>query len=300
MSGFLLTPMTRFYMEALQSASNAAGKTAGAKKDGTSAGGTASGQTNSVGTGTAATGQTNRNQFADAVQEKLAQKDGVSPENMVSGVRNEAMVRAMSREEYKLYIYQKIAAIPMHPSQKWDAVFVNISEEGFAAMQADPEYEKWVLDTLRKDFAFYNPWSAYAGGSYRIHYFGATKQEYRGESFAMGFRNGGKRTESSKKKKEKSFWEKRAERHKMYMDLAQKAWYKHENEQQYRETIDIQRKEVSSALLTQWSMEQITGEEVELGVNPCVLSQAATDFAQGYVFFKIPSALINPRTKINK
>lgn len=300
MSGFLLTPMTRFYMEALQSASNAAGKTAGAKKDGTSAGGTASGQTNSVGTGTAATGQTNRNQFADAVQEKLAQKDGVSPENMVSGVRNEAMVRAMSREEYKLYIYQKIAAIPMHPSQKWDAVFVNISEEGFAAMQADPEYEKWVLDTLRKDFAFYNPWSAYAGGSYRIHYFGATKQEYRGESFAMGFRNGGKRTESSKKKKEKSFWEKRAERHKMYMDLAQKAWYKHENEQQYRETIDIQRKEVSSALLTQWAMEQITGEEVELGVNPCVLSQAATDFAQGYVFFKIPSALINPRTKINK
>ncbi len=300
MSGFLLTPMTRFYMEALQSASNAAGKTAGAKKDGTSAGGTASGQTNSVGTGTAATGQTNRNQFADAVQEKLAQKDGVSPENMVSGVRNEAMVRAMSREEYKLYIYQKIAAIPMHPSQKWDAVFVNISEEGFAAMQADPEYEKWVLDTLRKDFAFYNPWSAYAGGSYRIHYFGATKQEYRGESFAMGFRNGGKRTESSKKKKEKSFWEKRAERHKMYMDLAQKAWYKHENEQQYRETIDIQRKEVSSALLTQWAMEQITGEEVELGVNPCVLSQAATDFAQGYVFFKIPNALINPRTKINK
>lgn len=221
-------------------------------------------------------------------------------ENMVSGVRNEAMVRAMSREEYKLYIYQKIAAIPMHPSQKWDAVFVNISEEGFAAMQADPAYEKWVLDTLRKDFAFYNPWSAYAGGSYRIHYFGATKQEYRGESFAMGFRNGGKRTDSSKKKKEKSFWEKRAERHKMYMDLAQKAWYKHENEQQYRETIDIQRKEVSSALLTQWAMEQITGEEVELGVNPCVLSQAATDFAQGYVFFKIPSTLINPRTKINK
>ena len=116
----------------------------------------------------------------------------------------------------------------------------------------------------------------------------------------MGFRNGGKHTDSAKKKKQKSFWEKRAERHKMYMDLAQKAWYKHENEQQYRETIDIQRKEVSSALLTQWAMEQITGEEVELGVNPCVLSQAATDFAQGYVFFKIPSTLINPRTKINK
>lgn len=289
MSGFFLTPMTRFYAEVLQNMNNAAGKIPGSQAGGAGVGSAVSGQENGAGAG-----------FADAVNEQLARKEGAAPDSVRgTGDKNEAVVRAMSKEEYKFYIYQRIAGIPMHPSQKWDAVSVNISDEGFAAMQADPAYEKWVLDVLRRDFAVYNPWSNYAGGSYRSHYFGATKEEYRGESFSMGFRNGGKRTDSSKKK-EKSFWEKRAERHKLYMDLAQKAWYKHENERQYQESIDMQRKEVSSAMLRQWAMERATGEEVELGVNPSVLSQAATDFAQGYVFFKIPSALMNPKPKTNK
>lgn len=273
MSGFLFTPMTRFYTEALEYMKNAGGK---------------------------ATGKAS-NSFAGTVQDKLAGK-GQQAAGGVSqvGERNEQAVRAMSRDEYKMYIYQKIAGIPMNSSQKWDAVSVNISEEGFAAMQADPAYEKWVLDTLRKDFAYYNPWSAYAGGSYRTHYFGATKEEYRGESFQMGFRNGGKHTDSSNKKKQKSFWEKRAERHKMYMDLAQKAWYKHENEREYQETIALHRREVSSAMLRQSSLERATGEKVELGVNPDVLSEAATELAQNYVFFKIPSALMNPKPKSAK
>lgn len=294
MSGFLLTPMTRFYAEVLQNMNSIADGKAAVQTSGADTGSVVNGQTGNTGAGTAS------DSFAAAVNEQLARKEGaVSSAVGKAGERNEAFVQAMSREEYKFYVYQKIAGIPMHPSQRWDAVSVNISEEGFAAMQADPAYEKWVLDTLRKDFAFHNPWSNYAGGSYRVHYFGATKEEYRGDSFSMGFRNGGKHTNSSKKK-EKSFWDKRAERHKLYMDLAQKAWYKHENEQQYREAIDLQRKEVSSALLQQWAMERITGEEEELGVNPSVLSQAATDFAQGYVFFKIPSALMNPRPKTTK
>lgn len=288
MSGFLLTPITRFYAEILQNMSAAGtGKAIG-------------GQTNGTGAGKASGTQTGGCGFAGVVSDMLTQKEGaVSGVPGKTGERNEAAVQAMSKEEYKLYIYQKIAGIPMNSSQKWDAVSVNISEEGFAAMQADPAYEKWVLDTLRKDFAYYNPWSDYAGGCYRTHYFGAAREEYRGESFSMGFRNGGKRTNSSKKK-EKSFWEKRAERHKMYMDLAQKAWYKHENEQKYREQIDMQRREVSSAMLQQWAMERATGEKQELGVNPSVLSQAAADFAQGYVFFKIPSALINARPRTGK
>ena len=266
MSGFLFTPMTRFYAEALEYMKNAGDKTT----------------------------RKASNSFAETVQDKLAGA-GQQAAGGVSqvGERNEQAVRAMSRDEYKMYIYQKIAGIPMNSSQKWDAVSVNISEEGFAAMQADPAYEKWVLDTLRKDFAYYNPWSAYAGGSYRTHYFGATKEEYRGESFQMGFRNGGKHTDSANKKKQKSFWEKRAERHKMYMDLAQKAWYKHENEREYQETIALHRREVSSAMLRQSSLERATGEKVELGVNPDVLSEAATELAQNYVFFKIPSALMN-------
>ena len=243
MSGFLFTPMTQFYAEALEYMKNA---------------------------GKAADRQTGS--FAEAVQAK-------------------------SMEQYKAYIYQQISGLPTSQSQKWDAVSVNISEEGFAAMKADPAYEKWVLDTLRRDFAFTNPWSAYAGGSYRVHYFGATKEEYRSESFQMGFRNGGKHTDSAGKKKQKSFWEKRAERHKLYMDLATKAWYKRENEREYQEKIAFGRKEVSSALLRQQALERATGEKVELGADPDVLSQAATELAQNYIFFKIPSALTNPKPK---
>lgn len=295
MSGFLFTPMTRFYAEALQYMKNAGGKTAG-----TTDGGTENAAGTDITTGS----------FAGAVQEKLAQKEqevflgssGQQAAESVSraGDRSGQNAQAMSMEQYKLYIYRKISNLPTSPTQKWDAVSVYISEEGFAAMKADPAYEKWVLDTLRQDFAFYNPWSAYAGGSYRVHYFGATREEYRGESFQMGFRNGGKHADNAKKKKQKSFWEKRAERHKLYMDLATKAWYKQENERKYQENIDLGRKEVSSAVLRQQAMERATGEKVELGVNPDVLSQAATELAQNYVFFKIPSALVNPKTRVGK
>lgn len=270
MNGFLFTPMTRFYADALAYMKNTAAKAAG-------------GQAGNTTGPDALTGST-AGSFAGAVQDQLAQKE-------------QNAVQSMTMEQYKAYIYQQISGLPTSATQKWDAVSVNISEEGFAAMKADPAYEKWVLDTLRRDFAFYNPWSAYSGGSYRVHYFGATKEEYRGESFQMGFRNGGKHTDSAKKKKQKSFWEKRAERHKLYMDLATKAWYKRENEREYQEKIDLGRKEVSSALLRQQALERATGEEVELGVNPDVLSEAATELAQNFVFFKIPSALMNPKPK---
>lgn len=293
MSGFLFTPITRFYAEALEYMKNTGGKATGKAVNGLAVANESAGIARQTGGAS--------NNFAGTVQDKLAGTGQQATGNVSQvGERNEQAVRAMSRDEYKMYIYQKIAGIPMSSSQKWDAVSVNISEEGFAAMQADPAYEKWVLDTLRKDFAYYNPWSAYAGGSYRVHYFGATKEEYRGESFQMGFRNGGKHTDSANKKKQKSFWEKRAERHKMYMDLAQKAWYKHENEREYQETITLRRREVSSAMLRQSALERATGEKVELGVNPDVLSEAATELAQNYVFFKIPSALMNPKPKSMK
>lgn len=306
MSGFLFTPMTRFYAEALEYMKHAA-----------KGAGNTDGATGSLGEGQKMqTGQDPvTGSFAGTVQDQLAKKEqgegafatdaygqkmqaagGVSR----AGYRNEQAVQAMSMEQYKMYIYQQISALPTSATQKWDAVSVNISEEGFAAMKADPAYEKWVLDTLRQDFAFYNPWSAYAGGSYRVHYFGATKEEYRGESFQMGFRNGGKHTDSAKKKKQKSFWEKRAERHKMYMDLATKAYYKRENEREYQQKIAFGRKEVSSAILRQQAIERATGEKMELGVNPDVLSEAATELAQNYVFFKIPSALMNPKPKPGK
>lgn len=143
----------------------------------------------------------------------------------------------------------------------------------------------------------------YAGNGMDGSFFGTVQDKLsqieKGQgSFHMGFRNGGKRTES--KKKEESFWDKRAKRRKMYMDLARKAWYKHESERKYQESIDLQRRELSSARLQQWALERATGEKVELNMNPSVLSEAATEYAQAYVFFKIPSALMNAKPKTSK
>lgn len=122
----------------------------------------------------------------------------------------------MTLEEYKQYIYRKISALPVHPSNQYDSVSVQISDEGFQAMQKDPEYEKWVLDTLRRNFAFYNPWSGICGGNYVMHRFGASKEEYRGNSFAKGVDGG--RKESILEGDEETFWERRARRNKEYLE----------------------------------------------------------------------------------
>lgn len=108
------------------------------------------------------------------------------------------------------------------------------------------------------------------------------------------------RAESARKNREKLLLEKKAKRHKLFMDLAQKAWYKHENELKFQEQIAFARKEVSSAILKQQSMERATGEPAQLDANPAVLSKAASELAQAYVFFKIPSARVNPRPKAGR
>lgn len=133
-------------------------------------------------------------------------QESLSPENM-------------TLEEYKQYIYRKISALPVHPSNQYDSVSVQISDEGFEAMQKDPEYEKWVLDTLRRNFAFYNPWSGICGGNYVMHRFGATKEEYRGDSFAKGVQGGKKG--SILEEDEETFWERRARRNKEFLEAQQ-------------------------------------------------------------------------------
>lgn len=115
----------------------------------------------------------------------------------------------MTLEEYKKYIYDKIASIPMHPSQSKNSVSVYITDAGFEAMKNDPEYEAWVLDTLRRDFSCNDPWGAMGSGKYVFHTFGATREEYRGHSFAKEDPNAARR-----RKKEESFWEKRRLRQK--------------------------------------------------------------------------------------
>lgn len=155
--------------------------------------------------------------FGDLVTEK---EDGNRAE--AAGKVEAAFRENMSLEEYKRHIYEKISQIPMHPSQMLRSVCIHISDAGFEAMKADPEYEKWVLDVLRKDFSYQDPWADVAGESFAVHRFGATKEEYRGDGWYLGFR-GGKGGILFDEEAEESFWEKRCKRFKKYMKQCQEA-----------------------------------------------------------------------------
>lgn len=119
----------------------------------------------------------------------------------------------MTMEEYKEYIYNRIAQIPLHPTNMQDTISVQITEEGFAAMKEDAEYEEWVLDSIKTNFSSYDPWSGMCGGKYVILHFGASKEQSRGESWRAGYLNGSGNKLFNQKAKD-GFWERRVKRHK--------------------------------------------------------------------------------------
>ena len=146
---------------------------------------------------------------------KLLEK---SAEDIANGVPvEEALVKNMSMEEYKSYLYNKIAAIPLHETNMQDSISVHITDAGLEAMKNDPEYEKWVLDTLRANFRCPDPWNGVCGGKFSVFYFGAAKEEYHGESWRLGYRNGNGQRIFNEKSKD-SFWESRKKRRKEWLE----------------------------------------------------------------------------------
>lgn len=96
----------------------------------------------------------------------------------------------MSPEQYRSYICGRISALTIHPSQSQCSISIHISDAGLQAMQQDPEYEAWVLDCLACDFSFQDAWGPLCGGSYVVHSFGASREEYHGESWFPGYSSG--------------------------------------------------------------------------------------------------------------
>ena len=218
----------------------------------------------------------------NAASEQIKTEQGVDAASVVIRTYSTA---DMTMEEYKQYIYDQIIKMPINYSQIQDAVSITISEEGFKAMKADPEYEKWVLDTIRRDLSAYYPWGTVGESTYRSHYFGATKKEYRGYCFAKD--NRAKRL-AEQRQAQIAEQEKRKKRHREYLLLLEKLWLKREMEQDYLDEIATCRREIQSRMLQCYAIERATGEEQELDINPCVLSKAATEYAQKFVFFKLP------------
>lgn len=137
--------------------------------------------------------------MADAILE-AQRRDGTQDVNQKSsGIQQEPwelcpldrlVIQAMTMDEYKEYIRERILALPMHASHMQDIVSVHISDEGFAAMKDDADYEAWVLNDLRTAWTLENPWARFMGGAYSIIHYGATKDECHAEMWNAGFRHG--------------------------------------------------------------------------------------------------------------
>lgn len=164
----------------------------------------------------------NRQKTAASFQDNIVEKRKEAASVSETGKTGTVSTTDMSMEEYKQYIHEKISRLPMSASSAMESISVTISEKGFEAMKNDPEYEKWVIDSLKANFSFHNPWVPICGGGYSTHYFGATKEEYHGEGWYPGYQNGNGGNLFQQKAKD-SFWERRIERSERYKEQYEKA-----------------------------------------------------------------------------
>ena len=141
--------------------------------------------------------------FMDFVAEKIAQGVDIAEAGNVKS----AFIKDMTLEEYKQYIYDEITKLSFGNTEINSSFSVNITDEGFEAMKNDPEYERWVLDTLERDFNYHDPWGSLSKGRYVDHSFGAAKEEYIARSWSKG-------SYVDSRKAQRSFWKKREERRK--------------------------------------------------------------------------------------
>ncbi len=97
-------------------------------------------------------------------------------------------ISGQSMAEYMQYINDKISELSRGNRSRRGDVFIYISEEGYRAMQKDPEYEAWVLQSIRDAYAYPRSWCGHEADYHSVHLFGATKEEYRGQSWYSGCR----------------------------------------------------------------------------------------------------------------
>ncbi|WP_462332394.1 hypothetical protein [Schwartzia sp. (in: firmicutes)] len=118
----------------------------------------------------------------------------------------------MTFDEYKDYIESQVNAMQMDDSRANDTVSIEITDGGFRAMQKDPLYEQWVLDSIRSALVTQNRTASLTGGSYVMLKYGQTRENYRAESWgkeSQALFNAMSMTKG-KKSSSSSFWMKRA------------------------------------------------------------------------------------------
>lgn len=179
--------------------------------------------------------------FAQAMQRRgagSAAMQGQSPQEM-------------SMEEYKQYIAQKIRQIPIHPSRRNEYVSVNISEEGYAAMKNDPEYQTWVLNNLRS--ALSQPGFCFGSGDkvYTDIYYGATKEEHRTDTWTIPGRSASDRARERQEENQRRM-EKKIKKQKLQKQLREIAFQRQARQRALVKKLIQHRQEIEKENRQRW------------------------------------------------
>lgn len=151
--------------------------------------------------------------FADAVKKKEAEISAKTDIYDIS--KDKEKLEELSIEEYKTYIYFKISQLQQQSPQKLQRknfVIADISEEGFAAMKANPQYERWVLSKIKESLCYENTWEKRDGTNYFILSFGENEEECEEEFWFSGELDDSPQNKS----KQESYWDSRIERQRKF------------------------------------------------------------------------------------
>lgn len=173
-----------------------------------------------------------RDSFASTLSSKV--KTTATNEVETMDESKAVSTKDMTLEEYKNYIHDKISEFSLHPDLMGDSISIHISDDGFKAMQNDPEYENWVLQDIKTGFATPLPgWCrAMSGNQYIVANYGATREECNCTSWSMAYKGGtGDKVWEAQSKG--SFWTKRGEQKKVQDKIDKKVAEKKELEEKW-------------------------------------------------------------------
>lgn len=93
--------------------------------------------------------ETESSSFPDYYRKDRMETEGCFADMMTQKASNST--REMTLSEYKVYFYDKVNSLYLHPSQSRVFRYLDITDDAFRRMQADPQYEQQILDFLAEE-----------------------------------------------------------------------------------------------------------------------------------------------------
>lgn len=180
--------------------------------------------------------------FAQAMQRR--ETDSAAMQGMRSP-------QEMTMQEYKQYIAQKIRQIPVHPSRRNEYISVTISEEGYAAMKNDPEYEAWVLNDLKSAWSLPGFYFGSGDKVYTNIYYGATKEECHSDTRTVPSRSASDRARERREENRRRL-EKRIKKQKLQKQLREIAFQRQARQRALVKKLIQHRQEIESENRKRW------------------------------------------------